>query len=167
MKELTQLMLHELLDYDSLTGIFKWKSKRKGININKILGSSNGFGYLRITVCGKSYYSHRLAWFYIHGNFPKYEIDHINGNQSDNRISNLREATGSENTQNKFKPQKNNKSGELGVSWSKSMNKWQSHISVNKQRKYLGCFNTIGDAKNAYLIAKKELHPFANVERKF
>ena len=162
MKPIEQKTLIELLDYNPKTGQFKWRKKRRGVSTDKVLGTCNGFGYLRITVCGQSYYAHRLAWLYVHGTMPKDEIDHINGDKGDNRITNLREATGLQNQQNKKKAQSNSKSGHLGISWHEKGKKWQVHICVCKKRKYLGLYDTIDQAKKAYLQAKTELHPFSN-----
>lgn len=153
----TQKNLQNLLDYNSKTGVFLWKKKRRGIKTGVALGSNNGFGYLRITVLGKSYYAHRLAWFYIHGDFPE-EIDHINGNKSDNRIENLRASTRKANAQNKTTHQKNNENQMLGVSWHKKAKKWQAHICIYKQRKYLGLFSDATEAHKAYLKEKEKIN---------
>lgn len=154
---LDQKTLHELLSYEEDTGIFKWKKNRRGVKTNKNLGSDNGFGYLRITVLGKSYYAHRLAWMYKYGEFPKYEIDHINGLKNDNRIKNLRDVTSETNAQNKVFAKSNSKSQILGVSFHKKAKKWQAHICVYKQRKYLGLFNNVEDAHKAYLNEKSRI----------
>ena len=146
---LTQKDVQDLLSYDSESGIFQWKKKRRGISTSKQLGTCNGFGYLRITVLGKSYYAHRLAWFYVHGEWP-IQIDHINGIKGDNRISNLRACSDLQNMQNKIKSQSNSKSKVLGVSWHKKAKKWQAHICIYKERKYLGLFSSIGEANKAY-----------------
>ena len=154
---LSHQTLLELLDYDPETGLFKWKISRRGVVINKEIGTDNGFGYLRITVLGKSYYAHRLAWFYVNGYWPKFNIDHINGKKGDNRISNLRDVDGSINNLNKAVAPKNSKSKTLGVSWHKKANKWQAHICVYKERKYLGLFKNIFDAEAAYKAEKDKL----------
>jgi hypothetical protein len=91
-------------------------------------------------------------------------IDHINGVSSDNRICNLREATISENGQNR-KRGKNNTSGFTGVSWHKSKNKWCSQIRVNGDLIALGSFDTPQEANDAYLLAKSKLHPFNPIPR--
>lgn len=149
--------LRELIDYNESTGVFQWKKPRRGIQTNKPLGSDNGFGYLRITVLGKSYYAHRLAWLYVYGKWPKNEIDHINGVKNDNKIKNLRDVSGIANLQNKLKCQKNSKSQTLGVSWHKKAKKWQAHVCVYKQRKYLGLFNSIEEAHQKYIEEKEKI----------
>lgn len=156
-KIITQKDLHDLLDYNQETGIFMWRKKRRGIKVNVPLGTCNGFGYLRITVLGKSFYAHRLAWLYVHGKWPASEIDHINGDKKDNRIANLRDVSPQANQQNKIKAQKNSDSKILGVSWHKKAKKWQAHICVYKQRKYLGLFENIEDAAKAYQSEKQRI----------
>lgn len=142
----------ELMNYDQESGIFTWSKARRGIKTGVPLGTCNGRGYLRITVLGQSYYAHRLAWFYVYGEWPENEIDHINGNPSDNRFSNLRKATLYENNMHKFLPQCNSKSCVRGVSFHKKANKWQAFI----KRKYLGLFNSIDEAAKAYKSAKEK-----------
>ena len=149
--------LIELLNYEKTTGNFTWKKKRRGVKTNINLGCDNGFGYLRITVLGKSYYAHRLAWFYVNKEFPKNEIDHINGIRNDNRIENLRDIPGKLNSQNRNFPQKNSKSNILGVSWHKKANKWQAHICSYKEKKYLGLFSNIESAHEAYINEKSRI----------
>lgn len=147
--------LRELICYDKTTGLFSWKKSRRGVQVGKPLGTDNGFGYLRITVLGRSYYAHRLAWFYVHGVWP-ITVDHLNGDKSDNRIANLRACTQIENNQNIRKPQANSKSKILGVSWHKKAMKWQAHICIYKERKYLGLFDNVLDAHEAYLKEREK-----------
>lgn len=158
---LTQKDVCELLAYDKETGIFQWKKKRRGISTDKHLGTCNGFGYLRITVLGKSYYAHRLAWFYVYGVWPD-QIDHINGVKNDNRIANLRSCTDLENKQNRVKSQSNSKSKTLGVSWHKKAKKWQAHICIYKERKYLGVFSSIEEANEAYKQEERQMNERAH-----
>lgn len=133
-----------------------WSKKRRGIKTGVKLGTDNGFGYLRITVFGKSYYAHRLAWFFVYGTWPN-QIDHINGKKSDNRLKNLRNVTIQQNNQNKLKAQKNSESKVLGVSWHQKANKWQAHICIYKERKYLGLFTSVEEAHKAYLKEKERI----------
>ena len=144
--------LRDLAHYDKDTGIFTWRKSRRGVKTGQPLGTCNGNGYLRITVLGKSYYAHRLAWLYVYNEWPEHEIDHINAIKSDNRISNLRKATPKENKKYMFNPQSNSKSKVLGVSWNKKANKWQSFY----KNKYLGLFDNIDDAANAYKLEKEK-----------
>jgi hypothetical protein len=108
--------------------------------------------------------AHRLAWFYVHGEFPKCELDHINGVRDDNRISNLRECSRAENMQNAgmFKT---NTSGYTGVTWHKQRRKWAAQIWVNNKRMYLGLRESKEDAYALYLEAKAKYHTFQPTPR--
>lgn len=121
-------------------------------------------GYIRIELDNRKYMAHRLAWLYMFGKDPDAEIDHINGNRSDNRLANLREAIRSENMQNKGK-YRNNSSGLTGVSWSKVRNKWAANIQAGNVQKNLGFFSTKEEAYLAYLKAKAEKHAFHPMTR--
>lgn len=92
------------------------------------------------------------------GKAPKgFEIDHINGNKLDNRRSNLRICSHEENMRNR-KMNKNNKSGFKGVGFSKRENKWQVYIGVKKAKKFLGYFEELKDAAEAYKKASEYFH---------
>lgn len=149
------LSLLDAYSYDKDTGIFTHK-KKLGAKEGSKSGCSNGNGYLRVTHKKKSYYAHRLAWFFHYGEVPHIQIDHINGNKSDNRIVNLRLATNKENSWNKHKAKSNSKSKILGVSWHKKSKKWQAFF----KNKYLGLFDVEDDAINAYLREKNLSNPF-------
>lgn len=120
-------------------------------------------GYLRVSFYGRSIYVHRLAWFMSHGEWPNGEIDHVNGDRSDNRLSNLRVADRTENSQNMRSAKSNNPHGVLGLNWHKGAGKWMAQITVDKQQKYLGLFKSADDARSAYLTAKRELHPYSTI----
>lgn len=96
----------------------------------------------------------------FYGKFPSDSIDHINGDRSDNRIANLREATIAENKQNIGNAPSHNKSGLIGAHRDASGRGWSSCIIVNKKYTYLGRFATAEEAHAAYVKAKTELHPF-------
>ena len=106
---------------------------------------------------GVSQYAHRLAWLYVHGVWPPHEVDHINGDRSDNRIANLRLATRQQNSENRHGAQSNSKTGLVGVSWHKRAGKWQAHIRVKGRTRYLGLFESTQDACMAYLQAKQTM----------
>jgi hypothetical protein len=136
-----------LLHYDPLTGEFRWK-ERRGVVFDKNAGSDRGDGYFSICVDGKRYLVHRLAWFYVHGLWPIHQIDHINGNPSDNRLANLREATNSQNQQNTGPRSSNSKSGHKCVYLHKS-GKWYARITVNNRTFTEGYFADKADAVEA------------------
>ena len=160
---LTQKRLKELFLYNSETGQFTRIKALCGpvAKIGMIAGTLGGRGYIDIGIDGKRYKAHRLAWLYIHGEFPsnKLQIDHIDGNRTNNNIANLRVVTASQNLQNiKSAKSHNITSKILGVSWFKRDKKWQVEISVNKKKLYLGRYNDLEEAKSVYLSAKKLHH---------
>jgi hypothetical protein len=159
---LTQKELKELLHYDPNTGIFTWCINKRGCKIGNIAGYCDPKNYIIIGINGKLYGAHRLAWLYVYGIWPKDQIDHIDGNPNNNRISNLRECDNRGNQQNKTK-QKNNKSGYLGVYFYR--NKWVAQIKHQKKVYHLGRYNTPEEAHDAYLRAKAKLHSFNPVPR--
>lgn len=126
--------VREVLDYDPETGFFTWKVRLQ--NSAPPVGSvacnvMPPYGYIRIGIDGEVFLAHRLAWFYVHGEWPAL-IDHIDRNTSNNRISNLRPATQSQNHQNQG-PSRRNTSGVKGVSWDKCRGKWKLHIGVERK----------------------------------
>lgn len=152
--------LRLLIHYDPETGIFRRVSERLNCLEEPPVGILNQ-GYLVATVDGEQWLLHRLAWLYVYGELPKYSIDHINGIGSDNRIENLREATQSENLQNQKKAQRNSLSGLLGA--SPKGNRYRAQIWLKGRLTYLGTFSTPEEAHEAYLTAKRELHPFCTI----
>ncbi|EMK2710698.1 HNH endonuclease, partial [Pseudomonas aeruginosa] len=98
---LTQERLKELLSYDAATGEFTWMA-RKGSRAlpGAAAGSNDGQGYVRIAIDGCRYRAHRLAWLYCYGKWPAAQVDHLNHRRDDNRLSNLREVSHSENQRN-------------------------------------------------------------------
>lgn len=161
MRQIDSTRLKEILNYDFETGIFTWKERlARCVWVGQIAGCSK-FNYTKIVIFSKTYSAHRLAWLYVHGESPQGMIDHINGNKHDNRICNLRLANNSENQQNQKKAQSNNKSGYLGVDFHKRSNSWRATLVVNKKRTEYRGFSTPEEAHQAYLDAKRELHPFS------
>ena len=164
MKTLSVEELKEFLHYNPETGIFTWvkDNKNKRIRIGCVAGTiSLKKGYITIKINKVQYQAHRLAWLYMTGEMPENLIDHKNTIRSDNRFDNLREATNIQNLHNQVKPQKNNKTGFLGVSLGKG--KYRSQISIRGTVRYLGLFVTAEEAHQCYLEAKRELHPFCMI----
>jgi len=102
-------------------------------------------GYFKIQIFGKKQTVHRLIWLLFSGHWPKNYIDHINRIKTDNRISNLREVTHKQNSQNRLKSV-NNTSGCIGVCWQKSRNVWHVKIGVQGKRIHIGRFQHLKDA---------------------
>ena len=163
MDELTAERLRDALDYNPETGEFRWKSPRKKVVVGSIAGCVSSDGYRRIRIDGDRYRAHRLAWLYVNGRWPAFDIDHINGLRADNRIENLREARRGENNQNKRSPQTNNKSGFLGVTRRKDTGRWRAAIMISRKHISIGDFETPEEAYAAYLKAKAEFHPFQTI----
>lgn len=152
---ITQEKLKELLEYDQETGVFTRKIDCVKTKKGDIAGNDNGQGYKRISIFGKRYRLHRLAWLYVYGIHPVNEIDHINGIRDDNRILNLREVTRSENSQNQRKAKKNNKTGLLGV--SSRNGKYRAQLEVKGKYFSSPPFKTKEEAYEEY-IKMKRLH---------
>ena len=150
-----KLVFSEYFEYKD--GNLYWKrmlSKRNPIG--KIAGSTNASGYRQVQLMGKHYLQHRVVWEMFNGAIPDgLQIDHINGNKSDNKIENLRLATHSENQANKGYT-KRNSTGFKGVSLIKSRNKYQATICVNSKNINLGSFKCPTSAYFAYVKASKK-----------
>ena len=161
MSELTAERVRELLHYDPETGVFLWRVRYQRVKIGDVAGCLHPDGYIRITISRRRFYSHRLAWLHVYGEWPTAEVDHINGSRSDNRLANLRAASHSENQHNRRKKQANNRSGFLGV-WP-YRGKFRASIKFDGKPLHLGTFPTPEEAHAAYVAAKRRLHPFGNL----
>lgn len=151
--KLTQKRLKEILHYDPATGMFAWLVNRKQMKVFDIAGYVTK-GYQKISIDGKQYLTHRLAFLYIHSYFPEHGIDHIDHDKLNNRIDNLREASQQCNQRNCGNP-KDNSSGVKGVSWGKHDNKWYARIAINYKHKYLGYYVDFDDAACARLAGEQ------------
>jgi hypothetical protein len=145
------------------TGVFTRLVTRGTTRAGDVAGHVNSFGYRCIQLDGREYRAHRLVWLYVNGTWPNGQLDHINGIKDDNRICNLREATTAQNQQNLRRPRSDNTSGYLGVTWDKRRGKWRAQIGTNGAIRHRGYFTTPEDAHQAYVQAKRELHPFGQL----
>jgi hypothetical protein len=179
-KELTQLDIKELITYYPVVGKaywnyrdvkwFKASEKRSAQHICNLWNSNNAkkeitslgkFGYIQTSLLGEPLLLHRVIWFYMTGEWPKGEIDHINGNTIDNRWENLRDVTHINNCRNQ-RIRKNNKSGVPGVYWHKASSKWGVNIIDNNGKQIdLGYFNNFEEAIVVRKSAEEEYgyHP--------
>lgn len=154
--KITREELMDVLRYDENTGEF-FRTKRIGrsTKIGDKAGGIDGTGYITISVLGKPYRAHTLAWLYMYGEWPKY-IDHKDLDKTNNRISNLREATQVQNSANQ-KIRKNNTSGYKGVFFDKRSKKWYSQLQYNWKSIYIGSFDSPKEAAEAYAKTASEL----------
>lgn len=159
MSNINSTDLKQLLKYDFETGAFTWLvSPSKPIKAGSLAGSLHHKGYIQICINKKNYLAHRLAWLYYYGTLPNKTIDHINGKKNDNRITNLRDISQSNNCQNLLRSR--GSSGLIGAHFQKLRNRWSSSIKLNGIKTHLGYFKTAEEANTAYLAAKRSMHPF-------
>jgi hypothetical protein len=145
MSGMDQAYIRSQLSYDPETGKFVWIAKRRGVQTGAEAGRINSHGYHEIGLMGRLWGAHRLAFLWMDGALPEGYVDHISGNRSDNRWSNLRECTQSQNMAN-VGLQADNTSGVSGVTWDKSRNMWRAQIRLNGKKKNLGRFADITEA---------------------
>jgi hypothetical protein len=157
--DLVHSHLLSILQYEPTTGYWFWLVKRRG---TRGVGSRAGCkeksrGYREIRIDGVSYREHRLAWFYMTGEWPGEGIDHINGVTDDNRWCNLREADKNQNGCNRGK-NANNTTGYKGVCYHKDNKKWIAQIKIKGDKIHLGSYYTPEDAHKAYCAAAEKYH---------
>lgn len=158
---LTQAALREQVSYNQNTGLFTRLISVRNSKAGSTPGQMTKRGYIQFCVGAKSYLSHRLAWLWMTGNWPRGEIDHIDGNPSNNKWHNLRDASHRENMRNQ-KTRRDNVARLKGVSWRPEFGKWQAQIVINGYHEYLGLFDCPTAAHCAYVIAAyKEFGEFA------
>jgi hypothetical protein len=144
----------ECLRYEPETGHLYWIVRNSNfIDMAMPAGCPMKNGYRKVMVGNKQLYAHHIAWWFIHGEWPQQQVDHINGNRLDNRASNLRLATQEQQNFN-GKLFKNNKCGVKGVCLNKRNGKWRAHIVVQKKQLRLGEFRSIEEARVARLRAE-------------
>lgn len=136
-------------DFKTAAHAKTWNTKWAG---RSAFNSTNVQGYCQTNVGGRVYLAHRVAWLILTGDWPPDQIDHINGNRSDNRQSNIRAVSQSENSRN-VRLRVRSQSGVTGVSWAKGERQWRARIVINGREHGLGYFKCIGAAACARAIA--------------
>jgi hypothetical protein len=134
--------------YDAETGVLRWKIKPcDKVCVGDVVDCPNSSGHLRVQYRGKKYLVHRLVWLISTGNWPKDQLDHLDGNPGNNRLSNLREATGRQNQRNA----KCHRAGQLRfTTYHKASGRWMAcSPRINGKIRHLGCFDTMEEASEA------------------
>lgn len=168
--------LHQLLEYDAESGSFRWKVRSRDFFTSdricnswnstysgKVAGCLDGKGYIKITLFDQGYRAHRVAWALYYNEWPPadMEIDHIDADPLNNRISNLRLVTRSQNECNKRK-RRNTKSSFKGVSWNSQKGKWMATAAINGKVRHVGFFATEIEAHECYKqVAAREYGEYA------
>lgn len=150
--------LRQLLSYDPVYGIFRWRVSRSGVIVGGVaghnhVGPKSSTIYIRITIDGVRYWAHDLAWLYVYGEWPQSKLDHKDRDGSNNAIDNLRYADKSQNIVNRglFR---NNSSGCTGV--TARFGKWSAKIEWRGVVYQLGTFVRFVDAVAARKAAEQK-----------
>lgn len=155
-EKLTHKYLLSILSYNKRNGVFVWLVSRGRVKVGDIAGSVKPDGYTYIKIDKKDYGAHILACFYINEKWPTNDVDHIDGNRSNNKYKNIRVATRSQNKMN-TKLRSDNTTGVKGVYFCNRTKKYQAQITLNGKNKYLGRYKTLKEARAAYCNAAREL----------
>jgi hypothetical protein len=163
---MTAEFIRNIMNYDQETGEFSWREGRRFRGVRAAPGESvgriNNIGYVTVTICNIAYFAHRLAWLYVHGEWPADVIDHRDGNPSNNAFSNLRAATQAQNSRNR---RKSASSASRFKGISKSNSNYRAYIMLDNVHTYLGTYQTQEEAHAVYRAAAEKLHgEFARFE---
>ena len=156
---LTQAHLQTFLSYAADSGVFIWlRVTTHHVKVGSVAGARNLDGYITISLHGRRYYAHRLAWLYVTGQWPHAIVDHRDRCRDNNRFENLRVVSDTENAHNAG-ARRNNTSGVPGVSWCKKSEKWFAKICVHRRQISLGFYPTLAEAASVRVAAQASLHP--------
>ncbi len=154
---LTHARLRELLHYQPETGVFTNLHKRGRLGAGMRAGSMDREGYRVINVDKRRYRAGRLAWFWVHGEWPQQQIDHIDGNHDNDAIANLRDAEPRINAQNKHGATRISKTGKLGV--YRNGSGFMAQASIGGRAVYLGTYRSAEEAERVAKQARRAHYP--------
>lgn len=150
--------LKDYMTYDPETGVFTWVKRRCQMAMpGKRVECKDNKGYIIFGWKGRNYRAHHVAWWWVTGEMPQGEMDHINNVRDDNRFCNLRKATSTQNNHNRRRPVTNT-SGVKGVNWHKHKQQWAARITVNGVRISLGYYHSLDLATQAMRDAREYYH---------
>ncbi len=122
--------VRQYLKYEPVAGSLHWaRDMSQRVKDGDMAGTLNSHGYVQIIIKGMTYLGHRVGWALTHGEWPAVMIDHINGTRCDNRLANLRLATGAQNQANRG-VRKDNKTGLRGVKYHEASKTFSASIQV-------------------------------------
>lgn len=143
----------DFISYDPNSGLLTWKKKPgSSVSVGSVIGNKTKHGRSIVDFRGMRIGSNRVAWCLFYKEWPKLEVDHINGDPSDDRISNLRLATRSQNVYNQL-PRSN--TGHKGVRYYKGG--FEASIKHNGTGFYLGRYRTLDEAVESRKKMEAEL----------
>ncbi len=156
---LTQDRLKRAVSYDPEIGKFTRLERAPKSPAGNEAGYLRPDGYRAIRIDSQKYLAHRLAWLYVHGEWPTECIDHIDRNRSNNRIANLRHVSKQE-VNFDLQSRQGSSSRFVGVKFRKDRQRWTARITVDGKHHNLGCFASEEEAYAAYLAAKPKFHVY-------
>jgi hypothetical protein len=159
---MTADIANSLWTYNPETGDLCWRNNHSQMKAGDKAGSGGRrYSQVGARLNGKTrlYMVHRIAWLMMTGDWPRGEVDHIDGNTANNSWANLRLVDRQLNVQNQRRAHKNSTHGFMGVTYSKQHAKWRARIYVDGHKRHLGLFTTPEEAHSCYVEAKRLFHP--------
>ena len=148
--------LRDAFDLDADTGMLRWKIAHQKVRVGQAAGSVNGNGYLQVQIDRQVLQVHRVVFALAYDWLPEM-VDHVDGDPLNNRPSNLRAATRSENQRNR-KTNANSAVGVKGVCWDSRSRKWRVRVQFAGKQQHIGLFADLNDADRAARAARGKFH---------